>query len=139
MAGTRLPRSGRYRSGSRPPDTCFSSSPRTDRTIRCASSPHGAPRSANDMSTKTSDRTRARLAPAITLAEAPVFPDTVAFWLEDELGNRVSKLFATSDKAMKLAGRVLENLGGMDGWTVVRRDTNGARHVVASGTDLEVM
>jgi hypothetical protein len=91
------------------------------------------------MSTKTSDRTRARLAPAITLAEAPVFPDTVAFWLEDELGNRVSKLFATSDKAMKLAGRVLENLGGMDGWTVVRRDTSGARHVVASGTDLEVM
>jgi len=91
------------------------------------------------MSTKTSDRTRARLAPAITLTEAPVFPDTVAFLLEDELGNRVSKLFATSDKAMKLAGRVLENLGGMDGWTVVRRDTNGARHVVASGTDLEVM
>jgi hypothetical protein len=68
-----------------------------------------------------------------------VFPDTVAFWLEDELGNRVSKLFATSDKAIKLAGRVLENLGGMDGWTVVRRDTSGARHVVASGTDLEVM
>ena len=91
------------------------------------------------MSTKTSDRTRARLAPPTTLAEAPVFPDTVAFWLEDELGNRVSRLFATSEKPMKLAGRVLENLGGMDGWTVARRDTSGARHVVASGTDLEVM
>jgi len=91
------------------------------------------------MSTKTSDRTRARLAPATTLAEAPVFPDTVAFWLEDELGNRVSRLFATSEKPMKLAGRVLENLGGMDGWTVARRDTSGARHVVASGTDLEAM
>jgi hypothetical protein len=68
-----------------------------------------------------------------------VFPDTVAYWLEDELGNRVSKLFATSEKPMKLAGRVLENLGGIDGWTVARRDTSGARHVVASGTDLEAM
>ena len=68
-----------------------------------------------------------------------MFPDTVAFWLEDELGNRVSRLFATSEEPMKLAGRVLENLGGMDGWTVARRDTSGARHVVASGTDLEVM
>jgi hypothetical protein len=91
------------------------------------------------MSTKTSDRTPAWLAPATTLAEAPGFPDTVAFWLEDELGNRVSKLFATSEKPMKLAGRVLENLGGMDGWTVARRDTSGVRHVVASGTDLEAM
>jgi hypothetical protein len=40
---------------------------------------------------------------------------------------------------MRLAGLVLENLGGMDGWTVARRDTRGARHVVASGTDLEAM
>src|SRR5450759_144695 len=138
MARTRLRRSGRYRSDSRRPDTRFSSSPRTDRTVRCASSPHGAPRSANDMSTKTSDRTRAWLAPATTLAEAPVFPDTVAYWLEDELGNRVSKLFVTSEKPMKLAGRVLENLGGMDGWTVARRDISGARHVVASGKQLEL-
>ena len=91
------------------------------------------------MSTKTSDRTWARLAPATSLAEAPVFPDTVAFWLEDELGNRVSRLFATSEKPMRLAGRILENLAGLNGWTVARRDTRGARHVVASGTDLEAM
>jgi hypothetical protein len=68
-----------------------------------------------------------------------VFADTVAYWLEDDRGNRVSKLFATSEKPMKLAGRVLENVGGLDGWTVARRDISGERHVVASGTELEVM
>jgi hypothetical protein len=72
-------------------------------------------------------------------ASAPAFPDTVAYWLEDELGNRVSKLFATSEKPMRLAGRVLENLGALDGWSVARRDVSGARHVVASGTALEAV
>ncbi len=71
--------------------------------------------------------------------QAPEFPGTVAYWLEDDLGNRVSKLFATSEKPMKLAGRVLENVGSLERWTVARRDINGARHVVASGTDLEVI
>jgi hypothetical protein len=68
-----------------------------------------------------------------------VFLDTVACWLEDEVGNRVSKLFATSDKPLRLAGRVLENVGSLDGWTVARRDSAGVRHVVASGAELEVM
>ena len=70
---------------------------------------------------------------------APVFPDTVECWLEDEAGNRVSKLFATSDKPLKLAGRVLESVGSLAGWTIARRDSTGVRHVVASGAELEVM
>lgn len=90
------------------------------------------------MSTKTSDRTRLRLATDASAVHVPVFPDTVAYWLEDDLGNRVSRFFATSEKPMKLAGRVLENLGGMDGWTVARRDISGARHVFASGKQLEL-
>lgn len=70
---------------------------------------------------------------------APDLADTVAYWLEDELGQRVSKLFATSEKPMKLAGRVLENAGSLDGWAVARRDSSGERHVVAAGADLEVL
>jgi hypothetical protein len=68
-----------------------------------------------------------------------VFPGTVAYWLEDELENRVSRLFSSSEKPLRLAGRVLENVGALDGWTVARRDVNGARHVVASGTALEAV
>lgn len=90
------------------------------------------------MSTKTSDRTRLGPATAATAVHAPAFPDTVAYWLEDDLGHRVSRFFATSEKPMKLAGRALENLGELDGWTVARRDTTGARHVVASGRQLEL-
>jgi len=85
---------------------------------------------------KTSDPTRLRIGTVTTDVPAPSFPDTVAYWLEDDLGNRVSKLFAASEKPLKLAGRVLENLGGLDGWTVARRDINGTRHVVARGRDL---
>jgi hypothetical protein len=90
------------------------------------------------MSTKTSDGTRLRPATAAPAVHAPAFPDTVAYWLEDDLGNRVSRFFATSEKPMRLAGRVLENLGGLDGWTVARRDIAGTRHVVASGKQLEL-
>jgi hypothetical protein len=89
------------------------------------------------MHTKTSDRPQLRIESASSSVSAPAFPDTVAYWLEDDLGNRVSRLFATSEKPMRLAGRVLENLGALDGWTVARRDVNGARHVVASGPALE--
>jgi hypothetical protein len=72
-------------------------------------------------------------------ASVPLFPDTVECWLEDELGYRVSKLFATSDKPLKLAGRVLETVGSLDGWTLARRDSDGVSHVVASGAELELM
>lgn len=88
------------------------------------------------MRTKTSDPTRRSVARALT-APAPSFPDTVAYWLEDDLGNRVSKLFASSEKPMRLAGRALENLGTLRGWTVARRDVQGRRHVLAESGDLE--
>jgi len=91
------------------------------------------------MRTKTSDRTGLPSQPTAPGVSAPLFPDTVECWLEDEVGNRVSKLYATSDKPLKLAGRVLENVGSLGGWTVARRDSAGVRHVVASGAELEVM
>jgi hypothetical protein len=37
------------------------------------------------------------------------------------------------------AGRALENVGSLAGWTVARRDDAGARHVVATGAELELM
>jgi hypothetical protein len=91
------------------------------------------------MRTKTTDRIRLRLATAAPGVSGPIFSDTVAYWLEDDLENRISKLYATSDKPLKLAGRALENVGSLAGWTVARRDTAGARHVVASGAELEAM
>jgi len=69
----------------------------------------------------------------------PSFADTAAYWLEDDAGNRVSKLFGKSESPLRLAGRVLENTGSLEWWSVARRDGAGARHVVASGRDLEIM
>ena len=66
----------------------------------------------------------------------PSDSDSVSYWLEDDCGSRVSKYFATSERPLKLAGRVLENVGTLDGWTVAHRDSQGCRHVVASGTTL---
>jgi hypothetical protein len=91
------------------------------------------------MPTKTSDRSKVRLATAALGVSGPIFSNTVAYWLEDDLGDRISKLYASSDKPLKLAGRALDNVGSLEGWTVARRDTAGTRHVVASGTDLETM
>jgi hypothetical protein len=91
------------------------------------------------MPTKTSDRTHLQLATAAPAVSGPTFSDTVAYWLEDDLGNRISKLYASSDKPLKLAGRALDNVGSLEGWSVARRDTAGTHHVVASGTDLETM
>jgi hypothetical protein len=91
------------------------------------------------MRTKTSDRTRVRFEIATVDAAAPFFPDTIAYWLEDDLGNRVSLLFAASDSPLRLAGRVLENVGSLTEWSLARRDTAGVRHVVACGEDLESM
>jgi hypothetical protein len=91
------------------------------------------------MSTKTSDRTHLRLGTAAPAALGPASLVSVAYWLEDDLGNRISKLYASSDKPLKLAGRALDNVGSLEGWTVARRDVAGTRHVVASGTDLETL
>ncbi len=80
------------------------------------------------MRTKTPDRPRLDSA-----------TDTISYWLEDDLGRRVSKLFARSEKALTLAGRVLENVGSLNGWAVACRDRAGARRVIASGKALELM
>ena len=90
------------------------------------------------MRTKTTDRRVAVESPTSPVA-FPSFPDAVAYWLEDDLGNRVSKLFVSSEKPLKLAGRAFENLGTLQGWTVARRDLDGTRHVVASGSGLEAL
>jgi hypothetical protein len=37
---------------------------------------------------------------------------------------------------MVFAGRPLERFGHVDGWALVRRDTAGVRHLIASGADL---
>lgn len=37
---------------------------------------------------------------------------------------------------MVFAGRPLERFGHLDGWALVRRDTAGVRHLIASGADL---
>jgi len=71
--------------------------------------------------------------PGLTAAEAD------AYWLEDDLGNRVSRLFRTSDSPLRLAGRVLENLGHVDGWTVAWRNVSGDRQVRASGSELATL
>ena len=91
------------------------------------------------MPTKTNDHTQVKLATAAPGVSGPIFSNTVAYWLEDDLGNRISKLYASSDKPLKLAARALDNVGSLEGWTVARRDTTGTRHVVTSGTDLETM
>ncbi len=91
------------------------------------------------MHTKTSDRRHLQRATATFALKGSVIPETVAYWLEDDLGNRISKLYASSDKPLRLAGRALDNVGSLEGWTVARRDIAGTRHVVASGTDLETM
>jgi hypothetical protein len=40
---------------------------------------------------------------------------------------------------MRLAGRVLENTGSLDGWSVVFRGPDGCHQVVASSADLEAL
>ncbi len=67
---------------------------------------------------------------------APSIPDTVAYWLENEHGTRVTRLYRSADSPMRLAGRALEHLDHLDSWALIRQDTSGARHVVATDDDL---
>ncbi len=67
---------------------------------------------------------------------AQVVLGSVVYWLEDDLGRRVSKRFSQTDQLLVLAGRALENLGTLDGWTLASRDTDGPRRILASGADL---
>ncbi len=66
---------------------------------------------------------------------APSIPDTLAYWLEDETGTRVTKLYRLATTPLVFAGRALENRGNLQGWSLVRRDTNGIRHVVATASE----
>jgi hypothetical protein len=63
----------------------------------------------------------------------------VAYWLENWPDHRVTKLFRACDTPMIFAGRALENLGHLEGWSLVRQDTSGGRHVVASGAELAAL
>jgi len=60
-------------------------------------------------------------------------PDTVAYWLENPKGLRVTPLYRRADTPMILLGSVLERREHLDGWSLVRKDTAGVRHVLASG------
>ena len=91
------------------------------------------------MRTKTADSIRMGRPPATAADHGLSMPGADAYWLEDDLGHRVSKLFRTSDRPLRLAARVLENLGHVDGWTVAWRDVNGDRHVIASGDHLATL
>ncbi len=91
------------------------------------------------MRTKTADLIRQSRSPAIAASPGPSIPEADAYWLEDDLGNRVSKLFRTSDSPLRLAGRVLETLGHVDGWTLAWRDVSGDRQVLATGGDLAAL
>ncbi len=91
------------------------------------------------MRTKPSEGTPSSLSAARRPASAPGHTGAIAYWLDDEAGRRVSKLFAKSEKPLMLAGRILENTGTLVGWTVSSRDAAGVRQMVASGADLEAM
>ena len=91
------------------------------------------------MSTKTPDRRKRSDGAASSGPAQPTFPDTVAYWLEDERGQRISWLCVASGGPLRLAGRALENTGSLAGWSLVRRSVDGTRHVIASDGDLETM
>ena len=65
-----------------------------------------------------------------------VVSEAEAYWLEDDLGRRVSKRYTGSRQPLVLAGRALENLGSLDGWTVACQGADGMRRILASGDEL---
>lgn len=64
---------------------------------------------------------------------ATVAPEAQVFWLEDELGRPVSKRYTGIRQPLVLAGRALENLGALDGWSIACHGADGVRRIVASG------
>jgi hypothetical protein len=67
---------------------------------------------------------------------APAIADTRAYWLEKPGGTRVTRLYRHADTLLIFAGRALEKLEALDGWTLARVDTDGARHAIACGAEL---
>jgi hypothetical protein len=67
---------------------------------------------------------------------APSIPDTVAYWLENERGIRITKLYRCADRPLRWAGGALERSGHLAGMALARADTSGMRHVVAASAEL---
>jgi hypothetical protein len=88
------------------------------------------------MRTKLADTPRTRPRPDTPPRAAPAIADTRAYWLEKPGGTRVTRLYRHADTPLIFAGRALEKLEVLDGWTLARMDTDGVRHVIASGTEL---
>ncbi len=60
----------------------------------------------------------------------------MAYWLENPTGARVTPLYRSAHTPMVLLGNTYEKLGNLDGWSLVRRDTDGSRHIVVAGPEL---
>ena len=88
------------------------------------------------MPSKTTDSPLLRPRLRASRPPAPSIPDTVAYWLENPKGSRVTPLYRRAHTPMILLGSALEKREHLDGWSLVRKDTAGVRHVVASGPQL---
>jgi hypothetical protein len=58
---------------------------------------------------------------------APAIADTRAYWLEKPGGTRVTRLYRRAQTPLIFAGRALEKLDVLGGWTLARVDTDGVR------------
>jgi len=89
------------------------------------------------MRTKTTDspQVRRRAAPPDS-PPAPSIPGTVAYWLEDERGVRITKLYRCADRPLRWAGGALERFDHVAGLALAREDTSATRHVVVTGAEL---
>jgi hypothetical protein len=88
------------------------------------------------MRTKLADTPRTRPRTGTPPLAAPAIADTRAYWLEKPGGTRVTRLYRHADTPLIFAGRALEKLEALDGWTLARMDTDGVRHAIASGAEL---
>lgn len=88
------------------------------------------------MPSKTTDSPLLRSRPRASRPPAPSILGTVSYWLENPKGLRVTPLYRRAHTPMILVGSALEKCEHLDGWALVRKDTAGVRHVVASGPEL---
>jgi len=88
------------------------------------------------MPSKTTDSPLLRPRSRASRPPAPSIPATVAYWLENPKGSRSTPLYRRAHTPMILLGSALEKREHLDGWSLVRKDTAGVCHVVASGPEL---
>jgi hypothetical protein len=88
------------------------------------------------MSSKTTDSPLLRPRANASRPQVPSIPDTVAYWIENPEGSRVTPLYRRARTPMILLGSTLEKREHLDSWSLVRRDAAGLRHIVASGAEL---